>query len=73
MIAESSRPAFREIAAKISQLFAKYKNAKFLGGGKYLIYELLAELYFDEGKEDLAKKYVDQAVALRDEERQNRL
>jgi uncharacterized membrane protein YhaH (DUF805 family) len=58
-----------EIGDDLKKLIAKYKDAEFPEGGEYKLYELKAELYFNQGKKELAKKYIDQAVAIRDEER----
>lgn len=61
--------AISSIRNDINKFFNEYKDAEFPDGGKYKIYELRAEYYFITGNKLQAKKYIEQASEIRQEEK----
>lgn len=57
------------IRNEINRIFNYYKDAEFDDGGKYKLYELKAEYFFVTGNKQQAKKYIEDAIRIRGQEK----
>ena len=54
---------------EINRFFYYCKDAEFDEGGKYKLYELKAEYFFITGNKQQAKKFIEQAIEIREQEK----
>ena len=60
------------IRNEINRFFYNCKDAEFEEGGKYKLYELKAEYFFVTGNKQQAKKFIEKAIEIREQEKRER-